>query len=355
MHVHKPSFRQPWEGNHLRITSKQLAELAGVSRGTVDRALNNRSGVKEEVRQRILKIAAEHGYQPMRAGKALVMRETLTIAVVLNSVGNPFFDEVIRGIEEARADFSDFSIALSMHRIKGYQLEEQLRLLDELLSEPLSGLLLTPINHPEVAARIAAFHERGIPVVTINSDIDNCPQLAYVGCDYLKSGQTAASLMGRMMGDAARVLIVTGSLKVLGHNQRVFGFSRVLRQDVPGAMIVDIVENNDDEEQSGAIVRAALQKSPEINALYFAAGGVIGGAKAAIEAAAQKPVIITCDLTDTIREYIQRDMIAATICQQPYLQGYTGVKTLLNALLFHQFPAQPKQYTQNEIKIKYNL
>lgn len=343
----------------MRITSKQLAELAGVSRGTVDRALNNRSGVKAEVRERILAIAAEYGYQPMRAGKALVTRETLTIGVVLNSVGNPFFDEVIRGIEEARADFSDFSIELSMHHIKGYRLEEQLALLDELLTQPLSGLLLTPINHPDVAARIAAFHEKGVPVVTINSDIDECSQLAYVGCDYLRSGQTAASLMGLMMGDAARVLIVTGSLKVLGHNQRVFGFSRVLREDVAGAEIVDIVENDDDEERSGTIVAEALKNHPAINAVYFAAGGAIGGAKAAVETAAamgrDKPLIITCDVNDTIQDYIQRDRIAATICQQPYLQGYTALKTMLNALLFHQTPQTPKLYTQNEIKIKYNL
>lgn len=343
----------------MRITSKQLAALAGVSRGTVDRALNNRSGVREEVRQRILAIAAEHGYRPMRAGKALVTRETLTIAVLLNSVGNPFFDEVIRGIEEACADFSDFSIDLQMHHIKGFRLEEQLALLDELATQPLSGLLLTPINHPEVAARIAAFRKQGVSVVAINSDVDNCPQLPYVGCDYLRSGQTAASLMGLIAGDAARVLVVTGSLKVLGHNQRVFGFSRVLRRDVPGAVIVDIVENDDDEERSGAIVAQALRKNPQINALYFSAGGAIGGIRAALETAQalgkEKPVIITCDVNPTIQEHIRQDRIVATICQQPYLQGYTGLKTLLNDLLFHQPPSQPKQYMQNEIKIKYNL
>lgn len=339
----------------MRITSKQLAELAGVSRGTVDRALNNRSGVKEEVRARILAIAAEYGYHPMRAGKALVMRETLTVAVVLNSVGNPFFDEVIRGIEEAREDFSDFSIELSMHRIKGYQVEEQVALLDELLTQPLSGLLLTPLNHPEVAARLTAFHQKGVPVVTINSDIDQCPKLAYVGCDYLRSGQTAASLMGLMMGPAARVLIVTGSLKVLGHNQRVFGFSRTLREDVPGAQVVDIIENEDDEERSYNAVARALQQHPEVTALYFAAGGVIGGARAALDVTGQKPLILTCDVNETIQEYLRRGIVAATICQQPYLQGYTGVKTLLNTLLFHQEPPQPKLYTQNEIKIKYNV
>lgn len=340
----------------MRITSKQLAELAGVSRGTVDRALNNRGGVRPDVQQRILDIAAEYGYRPMRAGKALVMRETLTIGVLLNSVGNLFFNEVIRGIQEAVKDFSDFSIELKMRQIKGYNLEEQLDILDEFLSEGLSGMVLTPINHPEVAKRLDVFYEKGVPVVAINSDIDDCHRLAYVGCDYLRSGQTAARMLGMLMGASARVLIVTGSLKVLGHNQRVYGFSRVMKSDYPGAEIVDVVENNDDEDLSFRVVAETLARYPQINALYFAAGGVIGGAQAVLQSGGfTNPTIITCDVNDTIREYIQRDIVAATICQQPYLQGYSGVKLLLNHLLFHQTPAEPRQYTQNEIKIKYNL
>ena len=120
--------------------------------------------------------------------------------------------------------------------------------------------------------------------------------------------------------------------------------------------IVDVVENNDDEDLSFRVVAETLARYPQINALYFAAGGVIGGAQAVLQSGGfTNPTIITCDVNDTIREYIQRDIVAATICQQPYLQGYSGVKLLLNHLLFHQTPAEPRQYTQNEIKIKYNL
>jgi LacI family transcriptional regulator len=339
----------------MRITSKQIAELAGVSRGTVDRALNNRGGVRPEVCRRILDIAAEYGYQPMRAGKALVMRETLTIGVLLNSVGNLFFDDVIRGINEAVQDFSDFSIELRMQQIKGYRLDEQLAALDRLAGENLSGLVLTPINHPDVAARLEQFCERGVPVVAINSDITQFSPLVYVGCDYLRSGQTAAQMLGLLRGADARILIVTGSLKVLGHNQRVYGFSRVLKSDFPQTRIVDVVENNDDEELSYQVVADTLRHFPEINALYFAAGGVLGGARAVLERQGELPTILTCDLNDTIRSYIQQGIVAATICQQPYLQGFTGVKVLLNQLLFRQPPEQAKLYTQNEIKLKYNL
>lgn len=343
----------------MRITSKKLAELAGVSRGTVDRALNNRGGVRPEVQKRILEIAAQYGYRPMRAGKALVTRETVTIGVLLNSVGNFFFEDVIKGMEEARRDFSDFSVDIKMHQLKGFSLQEQLAALDEMQKENLSALILTPINHPDVAERINAFSAAGCPVVTINLDIDDCQRLAYVGCDYFRSGQTAAHLMGMILGVRTRALVVTGSLRVLGHNQRVYGFSRVLKSDFPNADIIDVVENNDDDDQSYQVVAQALSQFPQINAVYFAAGGVMGGIKAVLGSVGcgrtVLPTVITCDLNDTIADYIKRDIIAATICQQPYLQGYTSVKTILNHLLFQQDPPSDKIYTQNEIKIKYNI
>ena len=59
----------------MGITSQKIAELAGVSRGTVDRALNHRGGVKPQVQRRIEELARQHGYSPNRAGKALVTRD----------------------------------------------------------------------------------------------------------------------------------------------------------------------------------------------------------------------------------------------------------------------------------------
>lgn len=54
----------------MGITSKQIAELVGVSRGTVDRALHRRGGVKPEIQRRVEMLAREYGYRPDRAGKA---------------------------------------------------------------------------------------------------------------------------------------------------------------------------------------------------------------------------------------------------------------------------------------------
>lgn len=68
----------------MAVTSKQIAELAGVSRGTVDRALHNRGRVSPEVAERIRKLAKELEYQPNAIGRALVKTsQDFKIGVVL--------------------------------------------------------------------------------------------------------------------------------------------------------------------------------------------------------------------------------------------------------------------------------
>ena len=74
----------------MSVTSKQIAELAGVSRGTVDRALHNRGRVNPEVAQRILQLAEELGYQPNPIGRALVKKaQRFKIGVIMQTIDTP--------------------------------------------------------------------------------------------------------------------------------------------------------------------------------------------------------------------------------------------------------------------------
>ena len=93
----------------MSVTVKQIAELAGVSRGTVDRALNGRGNVRPEIEKKILEIAREMGYTPNRAGKALAyQRKNLSFGIIANADGNEFFDDlkVDVGFKESQFDFS---------------------------------------------------------------------------------------------------------------------------------------------------------------------------------------------------------------------------------------------------------
>ncbi|MDE7034800.1 MAG: LacI family DNA-binding transcriptional regulator, partial [Eubacteriales bacterium] len=89
----------------MAVTSQQIAELAGVSRGTVDRALHNRGRVNPEVAARIHKIAAELGYKPNIIGQALVRTQRgFKLGAILQSAETPPMQIVAEGVRQAAAE-----------------------------------------------------------------------------------------------------------------------------------------------------------------------------------------------------------------------------------------------------------
>lgn len=116
--------------------------------------------------------------------------------------------------------------------------------------------------------------------------------------------------------------IVTGSSNILCHTERIAGFLKTLEPFSDRIRVVDTVEIHDDEVESYEKTTTLLSKHPEINALFFAAGGVYGGCRS-VEALGKKKAIriIAFDLVPTTRQMLENDTIAATICQQPKIQG----------------------------------
>ena len=81
-----------------RVTLRDVAERANVSVNTVSRALNDKSGVSDETRKRIMGIAEELGYTQNLVARGLVTQSTNVIGVVVSDNVNPYFSEVIQGI-----------------------------------------------------------------------------------------------------------------------------------------------------------------------------------------------------------------------------------------------------------------
>ena len=103
------------------ITIKQIAELCGVSRGTVDRVINGRGKVKEEKRALILKTMAEFGYQPNPAARALVSQKQSPIAGVIISASEiQFFAPIIEALRKAAAYYERFGLQVRWHLLTGY-------------------------------------------------------------------------------------------------------------------------------------------------------------------------------------------------------------------------------------------
>ncbi|MHB8963905.1 MAG: LacI family DNA-binding transcriptional regulator [Saccharofermentanales bacterium] len=339
------------------VSIKKIAEVAGVSRGTVDRALNNRSGISPLQKELILRVATELGYHSNRAGRMLSIRKSrIRIGVHMPSEGNDFFNEVKAGLFAAQAQYSDFGLSLSVKTMKGFDSVVQERQIREFLDEGISGLALVPINSPAISALLDELADKGIPVITFNSDISETRRLCYVGNDYFKSGAAAGGALRLLShGAAGNVLVMTGSGKILGHSQRVAGFSQIIRQQCPLLHIVDIIETQDDEDIAYALALHAISAAPSLTAVYIAAGGVAGTCRAIEESGLAGRIDVICnDLTGTEREYLERGVISLTIGQQPFEQGFKPVQYLFEYFLDGTRPAE-FNYTNNELIIREHL
>ena len=337
-------------------TMKEIAALSGVSRGTVDRVLNHRGSVNPDTAARVLEIARKLNYQPNKAGLMLAaQKRNLKIGVILFQDSNPFFQEVLKGVHAKADELSGYNCQVLVRQVS-FDEYCQKNAIEELEREGIHGLAISPFNAPSIAAEINRLCDRGIPVITTNTDISS-KRLAYVGSNYFLSGQTAAGLLGRMTFGNVIVGIITGSSHILCHTDRIAGFRETIENYYPHVQIIDdIVENHDNEEESYRKVKELLQNHPKLNALYFTAAGVYGGCRAVLALGlCEKIKIFTYDNVATTRELICQGIITATICQQPFVQGYRPLELLSRYLLEGILPEEEFLYVPTDIRIRENL
>ena len=337
------------------VTIKKIADLCGVSRGTVDRVINDRGNVKPETKELVLNMARQLGYKPNPAGKALSARKKHpVVGVLISSEGNPFFDEVIRGIKLAAEKYEIYGLEVIWRNMRGYDVSSQYKIMEE-LKDKVNALIINPVNDAVIAREIDKFVDSGIFVVTINNDIDKTKRHCYVGSDYVNGGETAGALLKMIAPPKSDIGIIMGSSKILGHKQRLAGFEYKIR-DNKNFKIVDIKENNDDDICSYDVTKKMLEAYPQINVLFIVAAGVYGACRAVLSLGRQKDLtILAFDTVPTTVEMMKQHVIKAVIYQHPYRQGQRAMQVVFEYLVNGIEPDKTKHIMKNEIKILENL
>lgn len=338
-------------------TIKDIAALAGVSRGTVDRVLNKRGGVHPATRERVLEITKALDYKPNKAGIVLsAQRKNLKIGVVMFGTNNPFFDDVKEGLKRSEDELDSYNCEIFVKSTPISNEEDQIKAIDDLVASGINALAIVPQNQEGVAKKIDELYAAHIPTITFNSDIPSCKRLAYVGSNYRKSGQTVAGLM-KLFDHSSQlnIGIVGGTQTVLCHTERIEGFKDVISNCPDMNIVGDIVWSDDDDNICHDIVLDLLKKHPEINAMYFTAGAIEGGCKAIRELHRDNNMLIIAhDKVPSTQKLIKEGLIQATVCQQPVIQGALPLKLLFDYLTTGEKPPE-KNYTDIEIYIKENL
>lgn len=163
------------------LTLRDVSEASGVSEMTVSRVLRNRGDVSETTRERVLQAARALGYVPNKIAGALASQRVNLVGVIIPSMSNMVFPEVMTGISETLEDTGLQPVV----GITNYSPEREEAVLYEMLSWRPSGVIIAGLEHSEAAQ--AMLESAGIPIVEI-MDIDGTPVDSAVGISHRRAG-----------------------------------------------------------------------------------------------------------------------------------------------------------------------
>jgi LacI family transcriptional regulator len=334
------------------ITTKMIAERAGVSRGTVDRVIHNRPGVRPHVRERILEVIRELNYIPRTHGAQNILKKK-KIGVIMQMRENPVHMQIYEGVQTAQKRYKD-SAEIMVGFLSRPSAREQVETIQKMVQDGIEALAIAPLDSHETSRLFAELTEENIPVVTFNSDLLGSARMCYVGQDHTLAGKVAGELMGLVCNGQGRVLVNFGSSILTAHVQRLTLFNATLKQNYPGVEVVKTVSNYDGEELSYRLVYDALKADPDINCVYSLTA-VAGASRAIRDAGCCVHHIghdIVPEMVELIKQYPNEKFIDFMIGQHPAGQGILPIKILLDYLILGEKPVSDNMFLPINIRMR---
>lgn len=336
-----------------RATIADIAEKAGVSPATVDRALNGRKGVSASNRQRVMRAARDLGYVPSE-GMVVLPARPARLQFLLPLGRNAFMHDLAAGIRSyaATQPLVETCDVIALDGIGPEAFEAGL----DALAPDTRGVGVLATDHPRSRDAIRRLCEAGLRVVTLASDVLSTPRSAYVGVDNYVAGRTAAQILGMLAGGrAGAVAVFVGSRDFHGHREREDGFHACLRERHPDLRPLPPVETGEDRDRVRRAMTRLLRVQDDLRAVYCVGAGRTGIVEALAEGAeARRPHVVLHDLTDNSRAWLAADRVDAVIDQNAQLVGEQAVLRLLGAIAAGPAPL-PLHYIDPRIILRENI
>jgi len=269
---------------HRRTTLVDVAEAAGVSLATVDRVLNHRPGVSPRTMERVEQSLVRLGYRPDPAAVRLARGIQYQFCFVLPSGTNTFMSLLASQVDRTLMSLAEQQAYGDVLRVDVFDPQGLASTLRGLIGR-YHGVATVALDHPVVRDAVGEIAARGIPVLTMISDIPETPRTAYVGLDNRAAGRTAGLLIGRFVGERrGKVALIAGSRSYRAHEERELGFLGMIAEAFPALTVVGLREGHDDAVQNYRQTRALLAKHPDIVGIYNIGGASDGITRALREA-----------------------------------------------------------------------
>ncbi len=341
------------------IRIKDIAEIAQVSNGTVDRVIHNRGGVSRKTREKVQQILNQYHYKPDIIASSLALKRKIRLAVVMPRVvsEHAFWKLPLSGLEKGLDDLSHYDITVDRYYFDQFDPADFNRCVNSLPYEKLQGILFAPVFEEESLSFLKQCEKNKIPVVLFNSYLEAPVVRSFIGQDAFQSGYVAAKLLNYGLEPGRDVAIVNMSARKNNY-AHVFDRERGFRsyfEEHSGRLnhLLTIDLNGMDDKQLKKKLHECLN-TYDVAGLFVTNSRVYKVAEFFVKRGTMNLRLVGYDLLPGSIEYLKRDYIDFLISQKPEEQAFRGITTLFNLVAFNREPDQ-RQMLPIDIITRENL
>ncbi|MBW4085228.1 sugar-binding protein [Paenibacillus sp. S150] len=238
---------------------------------------------------------------------------------------HPYWEMVERG---AKASADKYGIDIEFTGPVRNNMEEQISLLEKAIAAQADAIIVQGLNDEKFTPVIDKAVNRGIPVITIDTDAPASRRLAYVGTDNVAAGETLGRMVVQTTGGQGKIGVIIGSDLAKNQLQRLNGLSNIVK-NYSGLKIIDVRSSNISHMEAIQQAAEMLELHPEINVMVGTSSTDVLGILQVSKRLKRIPMtIIGFDNQAETLAAIRRGDIEATVAQQPYLMGDMAVRLL---------------------------
>ncbi|MEY8191953.1 LacI family DNA-binding transcriptional regulator [Peribacillus simplex] len=305
-----------------RVTTEDVAKIAGVSQSTVSRVLNDYPYIKKNTRDKVLAVINELGFTRDEIARSLVEKRTKSIGLILGSISNPFFAETAEVIIE-RAQELKYDVIVYNTGHKDENLEQAINLL---IGKRVEGIILTSVSK-NYTDKIKKLHDNGFPVLLYNSFLD-IKDVNFIVMDNNKGARLAVQHLIKL--GHKKIAKISGPSKYLATYERTVGYKEELMEN--GYEIDEglIFNSEFSYDKIYSFTKKLLKKKDRPTAIIAASDQM---ALAVLDAASSLNLKIPADLSvvgfDNIRLSANEFIGLTTISQQMDQMSLTALEKLI--------------------------
>jgi LacI family transcriptional regulator len=342
-----------------KIRIKDIAEIANVSIGTVDRVIHNRGEVSPATRERIQKLLMELDYKPHIAGRSLALKRNIHLAILMPRAlkDHTFWELPQQGIQRALKAMDHDQVNLHHFYFDQMKREEFRRVVNTFPFDAVEGVLFAPVFKEESNGFLELCATEHIPVVLFNSYLEAPSVKSYVGQDAYQSGYVAAKLIHFGL-DAGRDVAIVNMSARKDHYAHIVdrekGFRAYFtdRPEGPGQILSLDLNGADDQILKKELDR--LCSSHDIAGLFVTNSRVYKVARFLEDSGRDRVRLVGYDLLPENIRYLKEERIDFLLSQRPEEQAFRGLNSLYNLVVFNREPL-PRQWLPIDIITSENL